>query len=124
MTDRNNHVADPFKSILNNIPGWEPMKIPCRITDGQAYPVEWDSEITDEDRENAKFEAEERVQTGDYWHDRELDRDEADQLSRAMQCIDSACTGDKIAIGACLDALAKIQKHAILNETESILDGD
>jgi len=100
------------------------MKMPCRITDGPAYPVEWDSEITDEDRDNAKFEAEERIKTRDYWTSIDMDAEIADQLSRAMQCIDAACNGDRIAIGACMDALAKIQKHAILNETESILDGD
>ena len=100
------------------------MKMPCHISDGPQYPPEWDDEITQEDRDNAAYEASERIKKADYWNDWTVTKDIADQIARAMQCIDNACNGDKIAIGACLDALAKIQKHAILNETESILDGD
>lgn len=100
------------------------MKMPDHITDGPAYPPEWDDEITDDDRENAAFEASERIQTSEYWDYREIPLDVADQLARAMQCIDAACNGDRIAIGACLDALAKIQRHALASETEAILDGD
>lgn len=99
-------------------------RMPCHISSGPQYPPEWDLEITDEDRDNAKFEAEERIKTTEYWDYRELDLDVSDQLARAMQCIDLACYGDKIATDAILDALAKIQRHAISSETESILDGD
>lgn len=125
----NSHVSPLFRIILDQMNEQEAAsmsnnRMPCHISDGPQYPPEWDSEITDEDRDNATFEAEERIKTSEFWDYRELALDISDQIARAMQCIDLACNGDKIAIDACLDALAKIQKHAILNETESILDGD
>ena len=72
------------------------------------------------DDEFQRFAAEECVTLPEHWHELQLSADQAGQMARIMGELDSACSGDSIAVNSILNALSHIQKGAI----NDILEGD
>jgi hypothetical protein len=74
-------------------------------------------------RDEAHVQAEETICTIEYWEGRELSADDALRISECMALLDKACNGDELATLAILANLHRLQKSALLDETDNILEG-
>jgi len=73
-------------------------------------------------RDEARMQAEDTICTIEYWEGRELSIDDAHRIAQCMELLDGACNGSDISVNGILTALSRLQKSALLDETDHVLE--
>lgn len=73
-------------------------------------------------RDEAKMQAGETICTIEYWEGRELSIDDAHRIAQCMALLDGACNGSDLSVTGILAALSRLQKSALLDEIDHILE--
>jgi len=80
-------------------------------------------ELTKADEDEAREKAAETICTIEFWDGRELSTDDAHRIAQCMALLDMACNGSEVSVNGILTALSRLQKSALLDEIDNVLEG-